>query len=845
MPICIECRYPVSQLYHVLHSGNTGARKPPPINRSTKPTPSHTAKKGEAPVRGKPKTAPAVIGGDVRLTQCPRCKRFADKYVEHDYIVLFIDLVLVKPQVYRHLLFNRLGRDNDELDPSITRLGTLLLLFDVYLTWSRIETLPPHMTASSPIPHLPILLQYAFYLIFCATTTIGQHLTIRWLAQVTGLGARSIDEDKDASREVNEDAPVRSTPNGILTALFVSSCMKLFPILMVVWRYNDVAGSVGRGVEWAVAVQNLEALRILLECGYLGAATLVGAGWMVRWAVARVILGFVGLGECQQSRGKETMAQHGGAADTYYNSGGGQQFQSGQQSYNNGYQQPQYPPGPDPKYQQPPPNYGQNYQDTVQAGGGGKQTFEQAFKIDKPKYNDLWAGILLILTFLGFVAVSGLSLQGYSSNKHVSGGGIYHAPNDFSLNTNTMILFAFILAIAFVFSWAYFTAARAFTKQFIWITGILHIAFGIGTCIYYFYRHYYSAAIVFALFSIFSIICFISWIPRIPFSVVMLQQTMDVAKSFGHVFLVSAIGGIVSVAFGAWFSVTLVAIYVKYQPSSGGTNPACSSGSGGTCSSAKVIGLIVFVTFAGYWITEWIKNTIHSVIAGVYGSWFFCAGKPGGMPSGATRGAFRRSITYSFGSISFGSLVVALINMVRQAVSIAQQQEAQQGNIVASMAFCCLGCIIGLLDWAVQFINRYAFSHIALYGKAYIPAAKDTWKMMRDRGIDALINDCLIGPVLTMGSTFVAYLCTLLAYLYLEFTKPEYNEGGKFTPVVMAFAFLIGLQVCQIFMTPIGSGVDTIFVASAWDPEVLMKDHPDFYQRMVMVYPKVQTMIHA
>ena len=72
------------------------------------------------------------------------------------------------------------------------------------------------------------------------------------------------------------------------------------------------------------------------------------------------------------------------------------------------------------------------------------------------------------------------------------------------------------------------------------------------------------------------------------------------------------------------------------------------------------------------------------------------------MPSGATRGAARRALTYSFGSISFGSLVVAIINMVRQACSIAQQQEAQGGNIVASIAFCCLQCIIGLIDWAVQ-----------------------------------------------------------------------------------------------------------------------------------------------
>ena len=309
------------------------------------------------------------------------------------------------------------------------------------------------------------------------------------------------------------------------------------------------------------------------------------------------------------------------------------------------------------------------------------------------------------MTFLGFTAVSALSLQGYATNKAFSGGGIYNAPNDFSLNTNTVVLFAFVLAVAFAFSWLYFTMARAFTKQFIWITGILQIVFGIGTAIYYFSKHYWSAAIVFALFGIFSIFCFISWIPRIPFSVVMLQQTMDVAKSFGHVFSVSAIGGIIALAFGAWFSVTLVAVHVKYQPDSKGTrsggrasNPACS----GSCSSAKVIGLIVFITFAGYWITEWIKNTMHSTVAGVYGSWFFCSGKPGGMPSGATRGAFRRAMTYSFGSISLGSLVVALINMLRQAVSIAQNQNAADGNFVASIAFCVLGCLVSLLEWAVR-----------------------------------------------------------------------------------------------------------------------------------------------
>jgi hypothetical protein len=37
----------------------------------------------------------------------PACRRFADPYVEHDALTLFIDLILLKRDVYRHLLFNR------------------------------------------------------------------------------------------------------------------------------------------------------------------------------------------------------------------------------------------------------------------------------------------------------------------------------------------------------------------------------------------------------------------------------------------------------------------------------------------------------------------------------------------------------------------------------------------------------------------------------------------------------------------------------------------------------------------------------------------------------------------
>lgn len=83
-----------------------------------------------------------------------------------------------------------------------------------------------------------------------------------------------------------------------------------------------------------------------------------------------------------------------GQAASYYNPNQGFDPQgqpaNGYNNYNNGYTQQQgnyQPPVAEPK---PPPPYPENAP-PPQSG----QTFNEAFKIEKPKYNDIWAGILV------------------------------------------------------------------------------------------------------------------------------------------------------------------------------------------------------------------------------------------------------------------------------------------------------------------------------------------------------------------------------------------------------------------------------------------------------------------
>lgn len=89
MPICTSCTTRTPYLYTVYESANNLRLKQCvclPAHRSSRSSP---------------------------LTQQQdHCQAFADPYVEHDSLTLFIDLVLLKRGVYRHLLYNRATKPN-------------------------------------------------------------------------------------------------------------------------------------------------------------------------------------------------------------------------------------------------------------------------------------------------------------------------------------------------------------------------------------------------------------------------------------------------------------------------------------------------------------------------------------------------------------------------------------------------------------------------------------------------------------------------------------------------------------------------------------------------------------
>jgi hypothetical protein len=142
--------------------------------------------------------------------------------------------------------------------------------------------------ATPPLSTYPLLLQYLFFLLLCLSSTIAFHLPLRLLCAWPGSFIPS-----SAPGPPHRLLPYYPHSTAISTALIVSSCTKLFPILLIIWDYD--LPSAASAVSWAVITNNVAAVEILMDCGFLRAGVLVLLGCICRALVGYGVLSLVGL----------------------------------------------------------------------------------------------------------------------------------------------------------------------------------------------------------------------------------------------------------------------------------------------------------------------------------------------------------------------------------------------------------------------------------------------------------------------------------------------------------------------------------------------------------------------
>jgi len=195
-----------------------------------------------------------------------------------------------------------------------------------------------------------------------------------------------------------------------------------------------------------------------------------------------------------------------------------------------------------------------------------------------------------------------------------------------------------------------------------------------------------------------------------------------------------------------------------------------------------------------------------------------------------TKHSLKRAVTTSFGTICFGSLLIAVIKTLRY---LSQQSNNNRNGGALALVACIITCILRCLENIIEYFNTYAFCQVAIYGQPFCEAAKATWKLMKEKGIDAIVNDSIIGSLLSfsclIGGLLSAGFGFLICYLF--------SPSSLLFPIIAAvIGLFMGFFIMSIVLQVIDSGVVTIFVCFSLEPRALNANAPELYNKLRETY---------
>jgi hypothetical protein len=251
------------------------------------------------------------------------------------------------------------------------------------------------------------------------------------------------------------------------------------------------------------------------------------------------------------------------------------------------------------------------------------------------------------------------------------------------------------------------------------------------------------------------------------------------------------------------------------------------------------LGIMFFFFLIFFWGATVLKNIIAVTVSGTVASWKLASNSPL-----ITISAWLRAMTLSLGSICFGSLIVAILEAVRQVLNILTNMAKESGNCCAACLMGCLSCMIGCVERLVEFFNRFAYAYIGYYGYSFVTASKHVFQLFRDKGWSAIINDDLTQNVFFLGNIIIG---AITAYIGIELVKGTDDPNqlrifGSPEAIIAFFAFCSGYAINNLLMSVIASAVTTVFVLWAEDPHGWQLTRPEAYhalhQAWLEIYPE-------
>ncbi|XP_049334829.1 choline transporter-like protein 5-A isoform X2 [Astyanax mexicanus] len=176
------------------------------------------------------------------------------------------------------------------------------------------------------------------------------------------------------------------------------------------------------------------------------------------------------------------------------------------------------------------------------------------------------------------------------------------------------------------------------------------------------------------------------------------------------------------------------------------------------------------------WLVNFTIALEQCTIAGAFASYYWAKRKPGDIPPCPVFSSFARALRYHTGSLAFGSLILAFVQLIRIVLEYLDHKLKGAHNAVARFLLCCLKCCFWCLERFIRFMNRNAYIMIAIYGKNFCTSAREAFFLLMRNVVRVAVLDKVTDFLLFLGKLLVAGSVGVVAFFLFTHKIPIIQE---------------------------------------------------------------------
>jgi len=345
----------------------------------------------------------------------------------------------------------------------------------------------------------------------------------------------------------------------------------------------------------------------------------------------------------------------------------------------------------------------------------------------------------------------------------------------------------------------------------------------------YFYMNNHWMSILFGVIFVCATVYTICVQRRIPFAAANLRTALMAIRTNMGMVVMAYLWEIVAFGFiWLWMSSSMV-VLLNIAPN-GDDDDVDSNTTSTSILKYTLYSSLYVVSF--YWTQQCINSIQHTIVSSMIGTWWYTPTDANSCWDDGLNAALCHSMTYSFGSICMGSLLVSILQFAKFMIRRLKQYR----NLRWLM--CCIQCCVNKLLSVMEYFNSWAFTYIGIHGDSYMTSGRNVMTLFEKVGWDHIINDELASVVLFSQKMTIALVTGFVGHWYVT-TQEDVFVNLKVTTIeddaVMGFVAgaAIGYLIAAIMMELVHSAVHAVIVCLAEAPALFHYHHPALAEQLI------------